>query len=114
MVFVEIQLKLSGYSNDHDGYCSGNECVYQEFNNDPESKLYEFVPQDFREFIDDCEDFPCVNDDTARKWFSDWLDELTHENYRPGSVYCENSSTSFEKHTCDIQVHDIEVVSISM
>lgn len=77
MVSVKIQLKISGYNNDHDGYCSGNECTYQEFSM-CKTKLYEFDPQDFSEFIKDCLDFTYIDLDTANKWFSNWLNYLTN------------------------------------
>lgn len=103
---IVVTCKVSGYTNTHSGYCSGNECEF-----DNEDKIIKFnilVDSDtVAEITKKCrKTFPLIEDGLANKLFQKQIDNYCerYEDEPWQSMYCDNSS---EGRTFGIVVHDM-------
>ena len=99
---VQLQVHVKGYTNVHDGYCSDNECSYEEID-------------EYRHFIADIdpEVVPVLNNNMFRKELEEIVDSYTPYKCRNGSGFCINDSRAdklgVEQHDIEIELSDVEI-----
>lgn len=102
-IAIVLSFSISGYTNTHDGYCSGGECELVEYNNTPKS-LAVLVSPEIHKRLGRRSRIP---DDVAWFIFRKELSQLETElsGNQNGSYYCRNSSTTKGVHDIELTFH---------
>jgi hypothetical protein len=88
---VQLKVHVKGYTNVHDGYCSGNECSLEDID-------------EYRHFIAELEPeaLAVLTNDMVREQLND-----IEESYEPKashSFYCNNDPEAISR---GIEIHDV-------
>ena len=108
LYLLHISCEISGSSNSHSGYCSGNECERDEHSSEKVSFMTEADSKLLGELI--AED-GTVNEDKLRARIALLHDEILFS--RPtGSGACGNSDDTYDVHETNLEFEEFELTKV--
>lgn len=116
-ITLTLRCQVTGYTNTHDGYCSGNECSLEDVNEERHFTTQVSIPE-FKRLVGASNGRLIVATQTCNDIFRKDLRALqkSYEGYE-GSFYCENSSEAVEKgaeqHNVDLYFSNFRIISIA-